>query len=138
MSIKFLPHTADMRMELEAKSLQELYVLAVKGMGEVLRKNFCKQTTTFNKKAIIETSASDNTNLLIDFLSDVLSISYVEKTIFCMVNILSFSKYNIKAEIMGSDIELFDEEIKAVTYHEANVHQDNQDRLWKTYIIFDI
>ena len=138
MSIKFLPHTADLRMELEAKSLQELFVLAVKGMSEILKKDLCNQTSTFNKKAIIETRASDNTNLLIDFLSDVLSISYVEQTIFCRVKILKFSYYIIKAEIMGSDIEMVDEEIKAVTYHEANVHQDIEDHLWKTYIIFDI
>ena len=125
-------------MELEGKSIQELYALAVKGMSEILKKDFCTQTNSFSKNAIVYLQASDYTNLLIDFLSDVLSISYVEKAIFCKIKILEFSKYKIKAELMGSDVEMFNEEIKAVTYHEANVHQDKEDRYWKTCIIFDI
>lgn len=125
-------------MELVGKSLQEIYALSVKGMCDILKKDFCTQTNTFNKKAIIETRANDYTNLLIDFLSEVLTNTYVEKVMFCKVNILEFSEFKIKAEIKGSDVEMFDEEIKAVTYHEANVHQDKDDMLWKTFIIFDI
>ena len=138
MSIKYLPHTADIRMELVGKSIQELYTLAVKGMCDILKKDFCAQTNTFNKKAIIETRASDYTNLLIDFLSEVLSNSYVEKSIFCKVNILELSEFKIKAEVIGSKVEMFDEEIKAVTYHEANLYRDEENQLWKTCIIFDI
>ncbi|NNL15940.1 MAG: archease [Flavobacteriaceae bacterium] len=138
MNIRFLAHTADVRMELEGKSLQELYTLAVKGMGEILKKDFCTQSNNFSKNVTVDIHASDYTNLLIDFLSDVLSISYVEKAIFCSVHILEFSEYNIKAEIKGSDVKMFDEEIKAVTYHEANVYKDKEDQIWKTCIIFDI
>lgn len=125
-------------MGLEGESLQDIYILAVKGMGDILKKDFCIQTNKISKDVIVEIQASDYTNLLIDFLSDVLSMSYIEKTIFCKVNILEFSEYKIKAEIKGYDVQMFDEEIKAVTYHEANVHLDEEDELWKTCIIFDI
>ena len=75
--------------------------------------------------------------MLIDFLSDVLSISYIENAIYCTVKILKFSDYTIKAEISGMNVEIFDEEIKAVTYHEASIKKNNNN-LWETYIIFDI
>lgn len=138
MNIKLLPHTADIRMELHGESPQELFVLALKGMSQILKSDICEQTSEFNKKTKLEIQASDYTNLLIDFLSEVLSNSYVEKAIFCNANILEFSEFKIKAEIEGYEVEMFDEEIKAVTYHEANMQQDIENTLWKTKIVFDI
>ena len=40
-------------------------------------------------------------------------------------------------KLSGTRINNFDEEIKAVTYHEANVIK-NKKGLWETCIIFDI
>ncbi|MCF4101569.1 archease [Gillisia sp. M10.2A] len=138
MKIRYLPHTADVRMLLEAESLQKLFVAGTKGMSNLLKEGICDHTFIFHRKTTIKTSASDFTNLLIDFLSDVLSHTYANNTIYCKINILSFKKYGIVAEIFGNEINEFDEEIKAVTYHEANVVKNAESNLWETCIIFDI
>ncbi len=137
MKIRYLPHTADVRMIIESETLQELFATGVKGMGNILKEGFCDHYNTFNKSARIETHSLDHTSLLIDFLSDVLSLSYVEKSIYCKVHLLQFSSKKIVAEVYGTTIDEFDEEIKAVTYHEADV-QKNSDNNWETHIIFDI
>ncbi len=137
MSIKYLSHTADIRMLIEAKTLQELFALGVKGMGNILKESFCNDSNKIDVKNMIELKASDHTNLLIDFLSDALSSSYIETAIYCTIEIIEFSNYKIRAQLSGTRIDQFDEEIKAVTYHEANVKKNDKD-LWETYIIFDI
>lgn len=136
MKIEFLPHTADIRMKIEGSTLEELFVAGVLGMGNILKEGFCNQNGVLVHTFKIEITAADQTCLLIDFLSEVLSISYAEKAIFCEVEFLKLTQATLIAEIHGKRVEGFDEEIKAVTYHEAEVHGNN--RGWETLIIFDI
>jgi SHS2 domain-containing protein len=137
MKIKYLPHTADIRMLIEGETLQKLFMAGVKGMANILKENICDQTYKFNTKTRIKTSSLDDTNLLIDFLSDVLTHTYTNKTIYCKVNVLSIEKYHIVADVFGIETNDFDEEIKAVTYHEAEVKK-NKNNQWETCVIFDI
>ncbi len=137
MSISYHSHTADIRMVIKAKTLEELFEFSIKGMSNILKEDACKESYDIQSKITIEISASDYTNLLIDFLSEVLSYSYIENAIYCTINFLEFSAYTLKAEVSGSHIEQFDEEIKAVTYHEANVCKNGKGH-WQTGVIFDI
>lgn len=108
MSVTYLSHTADVRMMIESKSLKGLFVDGVKGMGYILKESFCESPKKIDKKIIVQLQASDQTNLLIDFLSDVLSISYIEKMVCCHIEIVEFSKNYIKAELSGSIVDKFD------------------------------
>jgi SHS2 domain-containing protein len=137
MKIKYLPHTADIGMLIEGESLEKLFMAGLKGMANILKENVCEATHIFNSNTRIKTSSLDYTNLLIDFLSEVLSHSYANKTIYCKVNIITLERYHIVADIYGLETNGFDEEIKAVTYHEAEVKR-NKNKLWETCIIFDI
>lgn len=137
MSVTYRSHTADLRMVIDDQALQGLFSQGVIGMSNVLRESFCDQQNQLDKRMIIEVEAADCTNLLIDFLSDVLSCSYIEKVVYCHLNIIEFSEHNIKAELSGASVEQFDEEIKAVTYHEADIVK-NDKGFWTTCVIFDI
>jgi SHS2 domain-containing protein len=137
MKIEYLPHTADIRMKIGGSDLEELFQAGVKGMGNILRDDFCDKHDSFDQQSKIEIGASDLTCLLIDFLSEILSISYAEKSVFCKVDFIAFTPLKLIANIYGRQIRGFDEEIKAVTYHEANVNRDNNGQ-WETMVIFDI
>jgi SHS2 domain-containing protein len=137
MKIEYLPHTADIRMKIEGSHLEELFRAGVIGMSNILRDGFCDQNVEFDRKSMLEVTASDGTCLLIDFLSEVLSASYAEKAVYCEVDFLDFTPHHTVAEIRGKQIQSFDEEIKAVTYHEADVRKNNKDQ-WETLVIFDI
>lgn len=137
MSVEYLAHTADVRMRVQGKTLEGLFRDALKGMGNILKDDFCKQTHQVNRKVMVEIKASDNTNLLIDFLSQVLTQSHIENTVFWDVEIIELSEFKIRAKLSGTQVDRYDEDIKAVTYHEANVKQ-NKKGFWETCIIFDI
>ena len=137
MKFEFLPHTADIRMKIQAATLPQLFEAGMKGMSQVLKEDPCAEEHTQGVKKIITVSAQDRTCLLIDFLSEVLSFSYTEKAVFCELVLLEFSEHLLSAEISGTHISSFSEEIKAVTYHEAEVKQ-NVSGLWETIIVFDI
>lgn len=137
MNIKYLPHTADIRMRIEAAELPLLFSHGLKGMAEILVENGCHKNIECTVRETISLDAADTTCLLIDFLSEALSLSYVHRAIFCQLDIIKLSDSYIHAEISGTDIHTYDEEIKAVTYHEAAVIQDDNGR-WQTTIVFDI
>ena len=137
MNIKYLPHTADIRMRIEAADLPLLFSHGLKGMAEILVENGCHKNIAFTLRETISLDATDTTCLLIDFFPEALSLSYVHRAIFCHLDIIKLSDRYIHAEVSGTDIKSYDEEIKAVTYHEAAVVQDHTGR-WQTTIVFDI
>lgn len=137
MTIKYLPHTADIRMSIEADSLATLFDLSLKGMAEILKEGGCDTDSLADFRETLYMEAPDTTCLLIDFLSEALSLSYVHKSIFCHLQIISLTDRSVRAEIIGHSIDSYDEEIKAVTYHEAAVNE-NEPGKWQTVIVFDI
>lgn len=133
---KILPHTADIRLKVKADSLPELFIAATEGMMKILKESWIADKE-LRIKRIIQVKSPDKTALLVDFMNEVLYQSQVNKEIYIKVNLLEFSETALKAELIGQKIDGFDEDIKAVTYHEANIKQNEQDE-WETIIVFDV
>lgn len=130
-------HTADVIMIVRAESLNKLFETAMRGTSNLLKNNFCNQSPQSSTEKRIVVHSVDIIALLIDFLSEVLLNSHINKTIYCSLNIVKLTDQEIEASISGTPVEYFDEDIKAVTYHEANVFK-NKDNQWEATIIFDI
>ncbi len=137
MIIEYLPHTADIRMKIEGETLEEIFLAGLLGMSQILKEELCKETREFQKQLEIKLSAPDITCLLVDFLSEILSVSYTEKAIFCKMEDVVISENTLSAKLYGTGISGLDEEIKAVTYHEADVLKNSRNS-WETIIVFDI
>ena len=138
MKFEYLPHTADVRMRVEAETMPLLFQAGLRGMSHILKEGSCDGNQKKDIKRSITIAAPDVTCLLIDFLSEVLTLCYTDKSIFCEIHYGDFSEKLISVEISGAEVfDGFDEEIKAVTYHEANVYR-NAEGLWESIIVFDI
>ena len=137
MKIQYLPHTADIRMKITATTLEELFKAGMIGMGHILKEGFCDKNYPIDSKQEIEIQSMDQTCLLIDFLSEILSLCYAEKSIYCKVEFPVLSANELVGTIYGTHINKLDEEIKAVTYHEAQVHC-NHNNEWESIVVFDI
>ena len=61
--------------------------------------------------------------LLVDFLSEILYQSQINKEIYNNVKFNKFTITELEAEIFGQKVERFGEDIKAVTYHNLDIHQ---------------
>ncbi len=137
MKIEYIPHAADIKMKIEGSSMQDLFLTGLNGMNNILKKKFCDQIHRFYCRTRIEICSSDYTNLLVNCLSDILSLSRTEKVIYCRAQFLEFSEKNIVADIFGAPIDSFDQEIKEVAYIEAHIKKNQNDK-WETNIVFDI
>jgi SHS2 domain-containing protein len=135
-SFNFIPHTADVRLLIKGSSYQDLFEAGLEGMAELLglQKTHRSSKNLITKNVIIQ--APQVTILLIDFLSHVLTQSYLEHVLFYKVVFNQLTKQNLEAVIYGINVSSFKEDIKAVTYHEANVKKNEKG--FSTLVVFDI
>ncbi len=134
---KIIPHIADMRVRVEASSLEELFKVSLEGMNQILDKGFCTKRRDFPEIHEIQISSTDTTSLLIDFLSEALTLSHIHRAVFCQVEVTRLGSGSLSARLLGAKVETFDEDIKAVSYHEAEIVQNSKGN-YKTNLVFDI
>jgi SHS2 domain-containing protein len=135
-SYKLIPHVADVRLAVEGSSYEELFLAALEGMGNLI-KHSCCSSNKCNVQYDIQLSSGDVTSLLIDFLSAVLTQTHINQAVYCKVTFSELTEKTLKATIFGNKVNVFDEDIKAVTYHEANIRK-NEHGNYSTVIVFDI
>ncbi|MCX6765661.1 MAG: archease [Candidatus Moranbacteria bacterium] len=147
-SYKLLPHTADTRLYVESDTLAGLFEAALEGMSNIIKSSPPKAGPPLaekiknrdNKPEIVKginLTAPDTTSLLIDFLSEVLTYSQEEKAVFRKADIEKLTDTGLETNVYGKKVDGFDEDIKAVTYHEAEIKK-NEKGNYETVIIFDI
>lgn len=134
---RFAGHTADFRMYVEASTLSELFTLAMQGMFEKIAPDGCA-ASTYPLILPVSLQAPELTVLLIDFLSELLTESHIRACVFCKCTdmVLDPERFYFQANILGVAVPIFAEDIKAVTYHEAQVRKDGE--RWSSWVIFDI
>jgi SHS2 domain-containing protein len=134
MPYKILEHTGDLKMEIIAESQEDLFSEALLGMMGFIKK--LPYPSEHQTKREINVSSADLTSLLIDFLGEALALSNIHKEIYNKIIFKNFSDTSLKAELEGIPVESFDEDIKAVTYHGAEIK--NSEGKWSVNLIFDI
>lgn len=137
-AFRFIPHTADARLQVTGNSSEDIFRSALQGMAFLQKKGFCaRQKGMYSKQDNLNLKAVDPIVLLIDFLSEVLTLSQINKTVYCNVKFEQLTQTTLKAIISGSQPDYFDEDIKAITYHEAEIKHNTKKEL-ETIIVFDI
>lgn len=136
--IRFMPHTADVRVQIEADSLEGVFRAGVAAMNRLLKKNGCGKPGLLNIRREADIEAPDVTALFVDFLSEILTASHTEKALFCQIDFTELTPRHLRATASGRAQIAFDDDIKAVTYHEAEVVRDEKTGRWSTCVIFDI
>jgi SHS2 domain-containing protein len=131
-----LAHTADVAIWAEGFSLQELFRAALGEMNEVLLPGHCTGVTHYDCNMRMRLQAGDTTALLIDFLSEALALTYIQKAIFCYVYFERLSGREVAANLYGAWFGAVENEIKAVTWHEARVQR--VEGKWQTPVLFDL
>jgi len=138
MKYEFLPHTADIRMRISGNDPADLFCAGVRGMAFVLNEDICsnQQTPVIERSFVLE--SADRTTLLIDFLSEILTLSYVENAVFCTARFTQISETELACTVYGVLVDQLDEEIKAVTYTEALVEKRTMENGFQmSFLIFN-
>lgn len=137
MPYEILKHTADLRMRVWADTLERLFEDAAEGLMMLIKPSAISNHQQPTSKREISIEAADKTALLVDFLNEVLSLAQINKEIYTSIRFKNFLEITLEAELDGTPVDEFNEDIKAVTYHEADVKQ-NEKGEWETMLVFDV
>jgi len=135
MAYRILEHTADVRLLVEGRTLEELFQEALGGMMEVLKPE--KKEGGAERLRRIEVEAASRTALLVDFLNEALWLAHTHREALADAAFGAISETRVEATLRGWPAEAFGEDIKAVTYHEAEIRQNAAGNL-ETKLVFDI
>jgi SHS2 domain-containing protein len=131
---EILEHKADLKLRTFGKTKKELFSNMLLAMTDALQAKTKDQKL---KTKNIKVKSSDLSSLLVDFLSEALYLIQVDKVLYNKVKFRDFTDTEIEAELTGQKVESFGEEIKAVTYHNLDIHQE-KDGTWQATVLFDI
>ncbi|MCS7183873.1 MAG: archease [Patescibacteria group bacterium] len=118
---QLLPHTADIKFKIISKNLKGLIKESLKAINFYLKPKIIKKTNPSKAKIIL--NYKNEVELLIDYLSKILIKTYVEKKLF-RVSKCEILEGKVKIELIGFKFESLTREIKAITYHQANISKD--------------
>jgi len=130
---EILQHTADVRLRVTASSLQELFADALRGLMAVMHG---APVAGGEETESIELDSIDLTALLVDFLNEALVRAVVSRRGYTGASFASLGETHLSATLTSVPAASFDEEVKAVTYHEAEVRRSGEG--WTTMLVLDI
>lgn len=142
---EIIPHTADLKIRVYGKTLQELFEHALQGMFQATKPQaagcaYVKDRLVCASLPIMRDvgiNSPDVNALLVDFLSNALYLSDVHNEVYLAMTVTSFTQMTLIADLHGVAITGMQEsEIKAVTYHDLAIVQ--KDGVWQTDIVFDV
>ncbi len=135
MPYTILEHTADVRLLVEGRTLAELFAEALRGMMAVLKPEGKENSAETRRR--IQIDAASQTALLVDFLNEALWLAETHREAYAEVAFESISATRLIAVLRGRAVESFGEDVKAVTYHEAEIRQTEEGNL-ETKLVLDI
>jgi SHS2 domain-containing protein len=121
MPYELLPHTADIRIHATGATLEELFQGAAAGMMSVIRKDYERLKPEPSRHRTFVVSALDRETLLIEFLSELLAMIDTENELYPKLTITELHERRLRVEVVGASVDGFDEDVKAVTYHDVSI-----------------
>ncbi len=132
------PHALGARIRVCAKTPQNVFLHALKGMASYL----CPDVLLAAKKgehapALLRVEAVDINSLLISFLSEVLGKTEMNGVIFTHAEFHEFGDNFLEAEIAGVPIDQMEHAVKAVSYDGVDVKKDQKKNFYECSIILE-
>jgi SHS2 domain-containing protein len=134
---EILDHTADIGIIVHGETLKALFENAGEAFFHLIT-DLRKVKLRIERRVNIEGESLDR--LMVDWLSELLYLHDVENLLFRGFKVDSVGEDGLKAIVKG---ELFQEgvhviktEVKAVTYHQIEVRQENKG--WRAQVILDL
>ena len=135
-SFQFIDHTADAGILVTAPTLEVMFETAAMAFTELITDAGSLRHRVERRFWLQE---DDLASLLVTWLQELLYLLDTEGLVFGRFQV-NLQKLSLKAtawgEVFDPEIHLMKTEIKAVTYHQLEVDQNDQG--WQAMVIFDI
>ena len=137
---KFIDHTADIAVELEGSSLEELFIAGFEAwLSIVIDANNLKADDLID----VDISANSKEGLLVSFLNELNVLLSTKKWICLSVQSIKIIEdshgFEVSAELSGIKLKnnfSLKQEIKSVTYHKMEIVKKKNN--YSTLVVFDI
>lgn len=135
---KFLEHTADVKVHVEAKSLEELFSESSKALLESI---YGKLKIKEEKEREIDVEGEDLESLLYNFLEEFVFLLEAKGFLVSQVKEIKIDEddFSLKAKVVGDDLEKYSfvNDVKAVTYSEMFVRLEEKKK-WISEFVLDV
>jgi SHS2 domain-containing protein len=137
MTYRIFDHTADLGVEVTAATQEELYAGAAVALFDLLTD---LETVRSDLSREVSVEGEDAPDLLVNFLRALLDAYNHDGFLLkdCVVTVVDSG--SLRAILRGESFDparhRIEQEIKAVTYHQASVEQTGDG--WKARIVFDV
>jgi len=135
MGYKFLDHTGDIGIIVWADDLKALYSQAAMALFDIIT-DTDRVEPREERKVTVE--GTDNGEMLVAWLNELLYLHEVERLLFHDFTITKIDKKSLRGIVRGEtfrdDYHIIKTTIKAVTYHQLEVRNEN-DRWWAKVIL---
>ena len=136
-----IEHTADLAIEVDADSLEELFRLAAEGMFDLIRGDRGGRSVPGGRAEwrTISATGPDLEALLVAWLGELLYVHSSEGLVMHGIRRLTLAPDHVDAEVgfTSPDPEAgVEREIKGVTYHDLRV--ERREGRWRARIVFDV
>jgi SHS2 domain-containing protein len=134
---RLIDHTADFGIHVFGSDSKELFANAAWAMFDLITEiDSLKGMDSCN----IKMSGDDWSDLMVNWLREILFLWNGKEMLVKMAHILSLSKNDLSAKVVfdqyDPDLHIITTEIKAVTYHQIQVNSGFSG--WEAKIIFDV
>jgi len=134
---RLIDHTADLGIEVYGKDLKDLFHNA----GEALFEILCDLSEVAESvEKAVNLDCEDLEQLMVEWLGELLYLHDTERLLFKRFEIEEIENKKIKAIVYGEEFKegrhSVNTEIKAVTYHQIQVRQE--EGRWLSRVIFDL
>jgi len=143
MEYEILPHTADLRIRARGKTREELFLNALRGMSAVLQpldavrgRPAAVSRGGGDVRREVKLSSPDSASLLIDFLSEALALSQINREVYTDVTFDELAEKSLRGTLIGLPVSGLEKDIKAVTYHGVEIRET--DAGYEATVIYDI
>ena len=134
---EILDHTADIGIIVHGENLKRLFENAGEAFFHLIT-DLRKVKGRIERRVTIGAESLDR--LMVDWLSELLYLHDVENLLFKGFNVDSVGEGGLKAAVKGEPfqegVHVIKTEVKAVTYHQIEVRQENGG--WRAQVILDL
>lgn len=109
-------------MRVHGRTLEDLFQNALVGFAAIVGKGIERGTAAVPQEARLE--ADSTANLLVEFLNEALYFMNVNKAVYDRAVFTEFSETALHGILRGQTVDGFAEDVKAVTYHGAEILGD--------------
>ena len=132
-----MDHTADIGIQVFGADPKELFENAAWGMFDLIADI---DTVRGKIHQAVDIEGDDWPDLMVNWLRELLYLWTGREMLIKSADIQSISEYKLSATVIVDPYDperhVIKEEIKAVTYHQIDVHKGSTS--WKSKIIFDV